>query len=339
MHLAALAANHDTWVVGWRTDHAQHFARGRLDGYDTAYFSFKQTLTQSLQIDVDAEREVFACNGFAVEGAVPVFVFNAPVGVAQQNLHTLLAPELFLVRTLYAKLADIVARLIVVVFLNIGRRHLSHVAQHMGCVGIYVLADAAMLDIESRETVHLFPEDAELLFRQLTHEELLGESRIAGVLVPVLDVVHALVELFLRNAEGVAEFQGVEMSAFLVHHHHQVVTVLVIDHQFSVAVGNDATGGELDFLEESVRVGVLLVVVAHNLERKQPDDVNHHNGNSHTAYDVSPVLQFIVSLHDLRKFSTTNISTTVSSVLPPMLSSHCSQLKKVKASSEKKTRL
>ena len=98
------------------------------------------------------------------------------MGITEENLDTLLASKLFLVIALDAEFPDIVARLIVVVLLDIVWRHLCHITQHVGCHVILVLSHAAPLYIEAREPVHLLLEDTEVLVAELTHEELLGEA-------------------------------------------------------------------------------------------------------------------------------------------------------------------
>ena len=85
------------------------------------------------------------------------------MSIAQQNLDAFLATQLLLIATLYTQLADIVARLVVVILLDVGRRHLSHVAQHVGGKGILVLSYAAPLDIEAGEAEHLFLEHREVV--------------------------------------------------------------------------------------------------------------------------------------------------------------------------------
>ena len=150
------------------------------------------------------------------------------MGVAQQYLYTLLAAQLLFIRTLNALLTDIVACLVVIVFLNITGRHLSHITQEVGCIGIDILSKGAVLHIETRETEHLFLEDTEVLFRQLTHKELLGKAGIARVLVTVLDILHALDKILLGDSQCVTELHGVDTILLFVHHHHQVVGILVI---------------------------------------------------------------------------------------------------------------
>ena len=46
----------------------------------------------------------------------------------------------------------------------------------MGSIGIFVLADAALLDIEAREAVHLLLQHTEVVVGELTPEHLFGEA-------------------------------------------------------------------------------------------------------------------------------------------------------------------
>ena len=223
-----------------------------------------------------------------------VVALYSAVCVAQQNLHAFHAAKVFLIIFFDAQLADVVAGLVVVVLLNVGFRHLAHVAQHMGGKGILVLPDASFLDVESGKAEELLLENAEILVGELAHEQLLCEPGVARILVAVLDVVHPLDEKLLGNAQGVAEIHGVETPLFLVHHHHNVVGRLVVDKQLAVAVVDDATRGILHLLEKGVAVGTLPVVVAHHLEREQPDDVDGHNRDSYTTDDKASFFEIIV---------------------------------------------
>ena len=87
------------------------------------------------------------------------------MGIAQHDLHAFLSAQFLLIGTLHAQFADIVAGLIILVVFNIRRRHLCHVAQHVGGIGVYILPQTAALHIETRETVHLLLEDAEVRLR------------------------------------------------------------------------------------------------------------------------------------------------------------------------------
>ena len=197
--------------------------------------------------------------------------------IAQQNLHTLLATQLLLVATFYTQLSDIVARLVIVVLLDIGWRHLCHITQHMGSKGEFVLADRATLDIKAWETEHLLLKYGEVLVAELAHEHLLRKARIARILVAILDGSHTTVEFFTRNIHHIAEIGSIQVVLGLVHHHHNVVGRLIIDQQLTVAVVDTTTGWIFYLFQESVRVGTLLIVIARNLQLEQTKDIYDHD--------------------------------------------------------------
>ena len=158
-----------------------------------------------------------------------------------------------------------------------------------------VLAYAALLHVETREAEYLFLEEAELLRRELTHKELLRKARVARVLRVVLNVVHALYEELFRDAKRVAKLKRVDASLCFVHHDHNVVSRLIVHEQSAVAVVDGTTRRVFDFLEEGVGVGVLLVVVAKQLQREETHDVDNDNSRCHESDYVAPFLKVIIA--------------------------------------------
>ena len=120
----------------------------------------------------------------------------------------------------------------------------------------------------------------------------------------------------------------------LVHYDHDVIGRLVVYQQLAVAVADDAARGELHLLQEGIRVGILLVVIAHQLQGEEPDDIHDDDDCCHGADDILPIVVVGV-FHFLRTFSMTMMSTTVSTVLPTTVASHHIQLTKLKNSSVK----
>ncbi len=84
------------------------------------------------------------------------------------------------------------------------------------------------------------------------------------------------------------------LSALLVHHHHHVVGRLIIHQQLTITVVNGTTGRELNLLQEGITVGILLIVVAHNLKRKQTNDVNDHNSYGHSTNNKSTLFKIVI---------------------------------------------
>ena len=105
-----------------------------------------------------------------------------------------------------------------------------------------------------------------------------------------------------------------------------------------MAVVYGATRRKLHLHQESVGVGVLLIVVAHQLQCEEAYDVHRDDGNSHSTQHIAALFEIKVAHLLFLTFSITNIKTTVSTVLPNMLVISCIQLYRLKASSEKKAR-
>ena len=158
------------------------------------------------------------------------------MSIAEEYLYAFLASQLFFVVTLHAELAYVVTLLVVVIVIDIALGYLCHITKDMGSIGVLVLTNGATLDVEAREAEHLLAEDGEVVLVELSHEDLLGITRVARVLVAVLDGVHTVNEHLLGNAEGLAEVEGVDMVLRLVHHHHDIEGGLVIDKEFAITV-------------------------------------------------------------------------------------------------------
>ena len=167
--------------------------------------------------------------------------FYTSVGITKHNLNTLDTTKFFLVFLLDALLTDIIARLVIVIVLNVARRYLSKVAKQMGGNWHIILAHATPLNIESGESEHLLLKSAELLIGYLPEEKLLGKTTVTRVLRPVLDVVHTLDEKLLSNIERTAELCCIKTSFRLVHDDHNIVGRLIVNKQLAITVGNVST--------------------------------------------------------------------------------------------------
>ena len=138
----------------------------------------------------------------------------------------------------------------------------------MGSHVVIVLSDRSFLDVEAGKAEHLLLENAKVLIRQLTHEQLLCIAGVAGITVAVLHSSHPLVELVATDAQCLTEIQCVKPVPHLIHHNHNVIRRLIEHHQFAVTVGDITTRGIFYLLQESVRVGTLLVVITRDLKRE-----------------------------------------------------------------------
>ena len=173
-----------------------------------------------------------------IEFSVLISSLNTAMRITEQNLDALLTTQFLFIPTLHARLPDIVTRLVVVVLLDIRRRGLSHVAQHMSRHGILILSHATLLHIETRKAEHLLLKDTKVLVAKLTDKQLLSETRVTRITVTILHDGHPTIELFLCNAQRMTELRRINPVLCLVHHHHNVIGWLVIHQQFPMAVSD-----------------------------------------------------------------------------------------------------
>ena len=153
----------------------------------------------------------------------------------------------------------------------------------MSCYTRLILAYATVLNIESGETEHLLLKYGEVLVAELTHKHLLREARIARILRVILNVVHTFYEELLCYAERLAEFGCVDTSLCLVHNNHNVVGRLIVHHKSTIAVVYGTTRRKLHFLQESVGVGIFLIVIAHELQGEEAYYIYCNDSYSHST--------------------------------------------------------
>ena len=299
--LSSLTTNHDARVVSRVRHHTKHFACAGFYRYDAAKFAFHQAFSKGLQLNIDAHRQVSTRNGSFVELAVLVASLNSSTSIAQKNFHSFLASQSSFVRAFNAKFADIVAASIVIVGLNISWTHLCNVAKKVGCVGIGVLSDASLLNVKAWKAEKLLLKTAELLCGELTHEELLCIGTIARIALQVFYLRHSPLVPIGCDAETFAKIECVD-ALLLVHDDHHIVGRLIVDEQFAVAVGDCASGRILNALEESVGVGALLEVLAQQLQREKPQQINKNDDNCSATNHVFALCKLVISLHSATYF-------------------------------------
>ena len=90
---------------------------------------------------VESEGKVSSGNRTLVVPSVLVSAFYSASRVAQKNLHALCSAQFLLVIFLYAEFSDIVAALIVRVFLYVSLRNLAYVAKHMRAHSVGILTN------------------------------------------------------------------------------------------------------------------------------------------------------------------------------------------------------
>ena len=204
---------------------------------------------------------------------------RASVNVSQHDAHAFFATQFFFVATFHAEFSDEVAALIIIIVGNVFVVHFSNIAEKVRPKASGVVANGAFFNGEAFEAEEFLAENGELLCGNLAHEELRRIARIADFR---LDFVHALdIEIF-RDANGLAKVERID-AALVVHDDHDVVRRLIVDKEPPFAIENQSARGILDFFAESIGVGILLIVVAHQLEREETDEIDDDNSNRYAA--------------------------------------------------------
>ena len=172
--LAALAAHEHTRVVSRARHHAEYLAGARLNGHHRAAFAHHERLGVFLQFYVEAQFQVAARHGSHVLIAVVEAALDASVGIADEYFLALDAAQMLFVAFFHAKVAAIVARRVIIVFLYVFGRCLAYVAEHVCRRRVVILAQDALLDKEARKTVKFLLQAAIVLGREMRQETLGG---------------------------------------------------------------------------------------------------------------------------------------------------------------------
>ena len=197
-----------------------------------------------------------------------VAAFDFAVSIANENLHAFAPSQHRLVALFNAKVAGVVARAIVVVFLEVVLVHLAYVAKHVGGIAIVVLPQNSLLDEESGESIKFLLKASVVLRRQVSHKRLLRVRRVVGIFPRVFQVFHTLVEFLAGDSECIAEVDGVE-GLNVARNHHHIVGGLIEHNQTSVAVVDEPTRRVDGLLHEGVAVGILFIGAVANLQDEQ----------------------------------------------------------------------
>ena len=139
------------------------------------------------------------------------------------------------------------------------RPYLSDISKQMSGIRIAVLSNASLLNVEAWKTEKLLLKAAELLSRELAHEQLLRVRTITRIAFQVFYLFHSSLVPIASYVETFAKIECV--NAFLLcHDDHNVVSRLIIYKQFAVSVGDGTSCRILDAFEEGIGVGTYLKV-------------------------------------------------------------------------------
>ena len=154
--------------------------------------------------------------------------------------------------------SDVIARVVVVVFVDVALGHFGHVTEDVGGVRMGVFPCGTFAHIESAESEQFLLEDGKLLGWHLPDEKLLGVCGIAWIALRVFEVGHSVVEIFPCDVQSATEVESVEVLD-LPQHHHDVVGWLVVDQKFALAVVDDSSRRIEHLVHEGVALSRLLV--------------------------------------------------------------------------------
>ena len=106
----------------------------------------------------------------------------------------------------------------------------------MGSGIVGVVAQGALTNLHAREAKERLLQRGDIFFLELAQEHLRRVTRIAAVLLAVLDIGNAAVEFLAVYCQGATESGGIELLAHLAHNHRYLVDRLIEDQQLAVAV-------------------------------------------------------------------------------------------------------
>lgn len=130
---SSVASDEQRRVVARAGNQRKDFACRWFDGYDGSDFSLHEPFAVFLQLDVDAQRQVFAGDGRYVFFAVFVFSFDSAMRVSDEYFFAFDAAQIFFIAFLYAQVAGIVAGSIIGIFFNVVGIYFADVSEHVGC--------------------------------------------------------------------------------------------------------------------------------------------------------------------------------------------------------------
>ena len=160
----------------------------------------------------------------------------------------------------------------------------------MGSDGTLVLPYGALLYIKTRIMEQLFAESGKLLYRKLRHEQLLRVATVTGVASGVFDFLHTLDIPLLVDAQITTHAQRVH-SHLLAHHHHDVISRLIVHQELPLTVAYGTTGRILHPMIESVAVGLHAKILAHKLQIQKSAHIDRHNAHRDGCQHPLPALE------------------------------------------------
>ena len=213
----AVFAHKKFGIISRGCDESKDFASGGLYCHDSATLTLHKFFAVFLKVEVDAQFQIVACLWLYVVLAVVVMPLNSAHMVANKNFFAFHATKILFIFLFQSHVADIVARVVVVVFFHFFSVHLSDVAKNVGSHGQCIVAHNALNDGESGEAIQFF------LYSAVVHLVDVREKHL--LTIEILRFPHffeAFVKFLSGNLKCVAEVHGIErLNVF--QNHGQIV--------------------------------------------------------------------------------------------------------------------
>jgi len=146
----------------------------------------------------------------------------------------------------------------------------------MGSRIVRILTDSTPLDIKTTKLKQLFLKDTTFFRRKLRHKQLVGIAGITRIAATVFHIAHNLQELGTGNIQRLTQVERIEILDFL-RNNRNVVCRLIEYQQFPGPVVNRSTRRILDFIQKSITVSILLIVICCDLQYEKPYQINQDN--------------------------------------------------------------
>ena len=197
---------------------------------------------------------------------------NTSVRITKQNFNAFLSTQILLIRFLYTQLADIIATNVVAFFIGFHFfcRDFSNITQGVRGSIIRVLANRTPLDIEATEFKQLLLKDATFFRRKLRHKQLISVSGISRIPATVFHVAHDFQELSTSNIQRLAQVECIQVLYFFRDNRY-IISRLVKNQQLTCTVIDSSARRILNFIQERIAIGVLLIIIGSNLQYKKTD--------------------------------------------------------------------
>ena len=158
-----------------------------------------------------------------------------------------------------------------------------------------VVTQRTLLDLYTRKEKELLLQRRDILFLQLTHEDLWRPARVTAVLLSVLDIGNTFIKLRPADLQTLTESRSVPARLHLTHHHRNLVDRLIKYQQLPVTIVHQAARGVNNLLDQGVVIRLVLGRLINNLQKKQSYHIHQHDTNSNATDDISASIIPIVN--------------------------------------------